>query len=248
MGPLPWLEASLPAALPLVNVVLFATTIRWLVQVAIDDRWGRWAAAVGIGCFGFFAGHDALGPDIAGDSREALGLAFGGALALLGAGLTLRHQNEGQNEGRVATVVFGFALGLVPAAGWLLAEQATFFVDVDEVSQRRAQWRRRLAPNDSRAWLALAVQARRREQNEHALAMAAIAEELAPADDRFHARILELRSAVHAAEGECDEARALFQEALEARARAAMESLDLDLSESYRMPPALAAECGWAPE
>lgn len=241
---LPWLERWLPVILPLVHVLLFATIARRVIpKILPEDRWACWAAAVGIGAFGLFAGHDALGPILGGDGRLALGWAFGGVLALLGAGVSLRR-TEASGPGRVATAVLALAIGLLPAAGWLFAEQATRFDDVDEANEERARWRRRLAPNDARAWLALGIHARRKGQNEHALAMASVAEELEPADDRFHARILELRSAVHAAEGECDEARALFQQALEARARAAMESLDLDLSQSYRLPSALAAECG----
>ncbi len=246
MSPLPWLERGLPVLLPLVSVAVSAMAVRALVPklAAGDRRTGQRAAALGIALFGLYAGHDALGPDLGGDSHRALGWAFGGVLGLLGAGLTLRRE-ERTGEARIATAVLGLAVGLLPAGAWLAAEQTTIFEDVDEVGEERARWRRRLAPNDARAWLALALHARRKEQNEHALAMASVADELRPTDDRFHARVLELRSDVRAAEGDCERARALFDEALEARARAAMESLDLDLSESYRMPPALAAECGF---
>jgi tetratricopeptide (TPR) repeat protein len=244
LGPLPWLERWLPVLLPLLNVVLFATIVRALVpKLAPDDRRAQWAAAVGIGLFGLFAGHDAFGPDLGGDAHRALGWAFGALLALIGAGLTLRRGEEA-GRGRVAAMVLGFALGVLPAAVWLAAERALVFEDVDEVGEERARWARRLTPNEGRPWLALALSARGRDQNEHALAMADVAEGLRPDDDRFQARILELRADVHAARGDCERARALFDEALEARARAAMESLDLDLSEAYRLPPALAAECG----
>lgn len=222
--------------------MLGATAVRTLVaKLAPDDRWASRAAALGIGCFGLWAGHDALGPDLGGDAHRTLGWALGAVLALLGAGLTLRPANQ---PGTIATAVLGLALGLVPVASWLAAERTLAFDDIDEASEPQARWRRRLAPNDARAWLALAQHARSRDQNDHALAMASVARRLAPDDERMHARILELRSDVLATRGECDEARALFEEALEARAHAAMESLDLDLSEAYRLPPALASECG----
>jgi len=245
LSPLPWLERSLPFLLPLVSVVLFATVVRVLVPRLLPDHGaaGRWAAALGIGLFGLIAGHDALGPDLGGTNFRSLSWAFGGVLGLVGAGLTLRR-SEASGEGRPAAAVLGLALGLLPAAGWVAAERAVAFDDVDEVGEERARWRRRLAPDDARPWLALARFARNREENDHALAMASVAEALNPGNDRFEARVLELRADVHAAEGDCNRARALFDEALEARARAAMESLDLDLSEAYRLPAALASECG----
>lgn len=248
MGPLPWDERWLPVVLPVLVVAIAALGVRSLLaRLAPNDHRAVLASALGLALFGGLAGHDALGPDIGGASHVGLGWALGGFLALVGAGLAMRRVEEPDASG-IAPVVLGFAMGIAPAVAWLAAEQALAFESPREVSESRAQWRRRMAPNDPQAWLALALVARSREENDHAMAMAAVAEALEPDDDRFQAELLELRSDVAASRGECDEARALFDEALAARARAAIEDLDLDLSQSYRLPRALAAECGWAPQ
>jgi len=248
VSPLPWDERWLPVALPVLAVVLAALGVRSLVaRLAPNDRRAVLASAVGLALFGGLAGHDALGPDLAGAMHVTLGWAVGGFLALVGAGLALRRI-EAPEPGSLAAMVLGLAVGIAPAAAWLAAEHALAFDDVREVTESRAQWRRRMAPGDATAWLALALVARARDENDHALAMAEVAETLSPDDERFRAELLELRSDVLAARGRCDEARALFDEALAARARAAMDAFDLDLSRSYRLPRALAAECGWAPE
>jgi len=230
--------------LPLLSVAGLAPLVRALVPRLLPDDLvvGRRAAALGLGLFGVLAGHDALGPDLGGDARVALGWGFGGVLGLLGAGLTLPRGDEA-GKGRIAAMVLGLALGFLPAAFWFATERTLAFEDVDAASEERARWRRRLSPTDARAWLALALRARSKDQNDHALALGAVAETLETEDDRFQARILELRADVWAAEGDCERARALFTEALKARARAAMETLDLDLGESYRLPPAFAANC-----
>ncbi len=248
MSPLPWDERWLPVALPVLVVAIAALGVRAiLARLAPSDRRAVAASALGLALFGGLAGHDAIGPDLGGTSHAALGWALGGFLAILGAGLTLRRVDEPE-PGTWAPLVLGFTMGLAPAISWFAAEQALSFDEVREVSESRAQWRRRLAPNDPNAWLALAFVARSRQENDHAMAMAGIAERLEPEDDRFSAEVLELRSDVHASRGECEEARTLFDEALAARARAALEDFDLDLSQSYRLPRALAAECGWGAE
>ena len=248
---LPVDEAWLPVALPLIAAVAAGLAVRALLpRLLVAGRRGPTvASSIGLAAFGFVAGFDALGPDLAGGNARWAGWVFGVALAAIAAGLPwLRRKDDDEDEAPArgsASLVLGLALGLLPLGLWVGAESALAFDEVEGVGESRARWRRRMAPRDPAAWLALARVERDRERLEVALALADVATSLD--DGSREAELLELRSDIHAARGECDEARALFDQALEARARAALETFDLDLSRSYRLPRALAAECGWGP-
>lgn len=104
-----------------------------------------------------------------------------------------------------------------------------------------ARWRQRIAPWDPNAMLALAWDSRRDDAFDEADARIDAAEALgAPRPE-----VLEARSELLAARGRCDEADALFDQAIAARSMAAFEAdpfAPLELG-GWHLPPSLVSEC-----
>ncbi len=215
-----------------------------LSRLSRDRRHAALAASVGLALFAFIAAHDALPPTLFGAAPRWV---FAAALALVALVLPWRRRAGHPPERlRPAPVVLGLGLGLLPLFAWMGIEGALAFAEPEEAGELQATWRHRMAPGDPRAWLALAHQTLRAGDAERAQALAAVAAEMAPGG-KLEAATLELRAEVLAAASECEEARELFEQALELRAREAMETLELNLEDSYRMPRSFAANCGWAP-
>ena len=239
-----WWPASFAAAAVL--GVAMAARIG-LSRVESGRRHATVAASVGLALFAFVAGLDALPvPAVGGGSWQ--GPLFGAALAAVALALPWRARAGHPPEPlRAAPVVFGLSIGLLPLLAWVGAEGALAFEDPAAVTETRARWRHRLVPGDPRAWLGMAHGAERAGQDDRAMALAAVAARLGTSA-RLEAATLELRSGLLAERGECERARELFDRALVLRAREALDTLDLDLSESYRLPPSLATRCGLAQE
>jgi hypothetical protein len=145
---------------------------------------------------------------------------------------------------RRAGVVAGVLVSAALVAGAWGLDAATA-VDLDAAplaGAGPARWRLRLDPWDPSAMLALAWATRRDEDLGRAERQLRVAAYLGvPPADR-----LELEAELLAARGECDAARARFDEALAARAdrafEAPLEPLELG---GWHLPPTLVTECGY---
>jgi hypothetical protein len=138
----------------------------------------------------------------------------------------------------------GLLVGLGVAAtllvgAWLTVDLTGFPASEAELASEDETWRRlRVDPWDPSATLALAWQARRREDLERAEAYATEAARLgAPTPP-----LLEMEAELLAARGECARARETFDRALAARVVDPLQS-SLELG-GYRIPPTLMTECG----
>jgi len=138
-------------------------------------------------------------------------------------------------------LLVGLLVGAIPAALTVAVARSTALGETRLISvdEGRAWWRVRVDPWDPSALLALAWAAQRRDETS-SLAAARAAEA-----ERLGARLSEVRTlqaTLTAAQGRCDEARRLFDEALRARAREALEAGEpLDLS--YPLPETLVRRC-----
>jgi Zn-dependent protease with chaperone function len=135
-------------------------------------------------------------------------------------------------------VGLGVAVTLVVGV-WLAVDLTAFPASEAELASEDETWRRlRVDPWDASAALALAWQARRREDLKRAEAYATEAAHLGVSTPP----LLEMEAELLAARGECARARETFDRALAARVVDPLES-SLELG-GYRIPPTLMTECG----
>ena len=129
---------------------------------------------------------------------------------------------------------------IMGCAGAWLAMDLTHILPADvSTTGHTAAWRRlHIDPWDDRAVLALAWNARRQEDLERAEAYRQQA--IALGVEEYLA--LELRAELQATSGDCDAARATFDQALASRVADPLEAV-MELG-GYTVPPALITECG----
>ncbi|MBX7196047.1 MAG: M48 family metalloprotease [Sandaracinaceae bacterium] len=138
----------------------------------------------------------------------------------------------------------GLLVGLGVAASmivgtWLAWQLTSLPASEAELASDGERWRRRrVDPWDGGATLALAWQARRREDLERAEAYATEAAHLGVASPA----LLEMEAELLAARGDCARAEETFDRALAARVVDPLEAT-LELG-GYRIPPTLMTECG----
>ncbi len=114
--------------------------------------------------------------------------------------------------------------------------------EIREVSEPAAAWRLRIEPFDREAVLALAWHARRADHLGLAAARADLAARMGPDDQSY----LLLRAELHAALGECAEARDAFERSLEAQAEELFDqgAADAEIAlGDYGLPPSLVRGC-----
>lgn len=145
---------------------------------------------------------------------------------------------------RRAGLVTGLAVSALLIAATAIAYVGTAIELEDApLAGDEAAWRRlRVDPWDGSAMLAAAWATRRQEDLELAEAQLALAAGLGvPA-----AEVMELEAELFATRGECDAARARFDEALRERARRAFDEpwRPLELG-GWHLPPSLVTECGY---
>jgi hypothetical protein len=140
---------------------------------------------------------------------------------------------------------FAVGAGLLVGA-YVAAERVTAF-DADDavrVSADRVRVRRLVAPWDGAALLAAAWQARRADDLDTAWRGLRWAASKGVAE----APVEELRAELAAEEGDCDGARAAFDRALRARARATLDAPAPSYAlGGYRLPPTLLRRCALDP-
>ncbi len=134
----------------------------------------------------------------------------------------------------------GLILGALPLVLFATVEYSTATGDPTVASEVRAEWRRRFAPWDADAALALAWVAQRAELPELASARWALAVRLG-ADEALTA---ELEAELLAQRGDCDGARDAFDRAMALRAERALDTFDLRLDRAYRLPETFVRRCG----
>lgn len=193
------------------------------------------------------AGLTALGPALLDRPRgwESVAFALACALVALGAGAVARRRSPPSAAEHGARL--GIAVGLVTASTLIALVLAPWAVtriapsDATRASESAARWRLRVDPWDPAAMLASGWAARRRDAYARALAWAEAAREHGASE----AAALELEAEVLAARGQCERARARFDEALRARTEAAFAdplAAPLELG-GYHLPPSLLTEC-----
>ncbi len=178
--------------------------------------------------------HDAMAPVVTGRKRTHPDLYD--RLASCG-----RAQGERPEPPRTRTgMIVGLGVGAsLIVGGWLAHELTTLPASEAELAGEGETWRRlRVDPWDGGATLALAWQARRREDLERAEAYATEAARLGAAAPA----LLELEAELWAARGDCARAEETFDRALAARVVDPLET-SLELG-GYRIPPTLMTECG----
>lgn len=201
------------------------------------------------------AGATALGPALIAQRHAWPSVAFGAACALvaLASGTLARRRPSARREAahgaaeqhaRGLGAFVGAVIAIMLAASALAPYTATAIdpADAPSASASSARWRLRIDPWDSAAMLASGWAARRSGAYARALAWAREAR----AHGASAADVLELEAEVHAARGDCDRARTLFDQALAARAAAAFELplvRPLELG-GYHLPPTLVTGCG----
>lgn len=239
------LAALLPLALH--RAVVFSLAFARESTAEREHRGGL-AAIGGVGALATYAmGVTAIGPawtdTSLGVAAHASGLAC--ALSTMLATVVLWRRAK---LGPLAALAERAAWGpLVPTGlvllllviGWLAGDVTRIADDEAELVQADETWRRlRIDPWDANATLALAWQARRREDLERAAAYADEAQRMGVSSPA----LLELRAELLAARGECEAARETFDEALAARVVDPL-AVSLELG-GYRIPPTLLTECG----
>ncbi|MCA9608377.1 MAG: hypothetical protein KC619_22365 [Myxococcales bacterium] len=171
------------------------------------------------------------------------GIAVGAVLVTAGGGFAYRPRRRAADT----TTAFGWFLG--GAVALLLVAALAAPVPLTEIAPEDAPyhgdatWRLRVDPWDATAMLANGWAARERQELSRAVACAR--ESVRMGGPRGPA--LELEAEVLAARGACDEARATFDRAIQARARVSFsdDSLLAPLVlGGYQLPPTLVTNCG----
>lgn len=191
------------------------------------------------------AGVTALGPALVERALgfESAAFAIACALVALASGQLARRKAARPTVERSRGL--GIAVGVVTAATLVALVLApwtlTAIADAPNANEDAARWRLRVDPWDPAAMLAAGWAERRREAYSRALLWA----EEARTHGASEASTLELEAEVFATRGQCEEARARFDEALRARAEEAFTdplAQPLELG-GYRLPPSLLVEC-----
>ena len=167
------------------------------------------------------------------------------ALLLLVAGLFAFPPDRGRTAGSASVGTWiGGAVACLVVALCALPFPLTKIEQEEAMHAGDTTWRLRVDPWDGTAMLAAGWAARRREDLDRADASAVAALRMGVG----RGAALELQAEVLAARGECERARATFDEALEARAREAFNDDELLWEPlvlgGYQLPPTLVTECG----
>ena len=169
---------------------------------------------------------------------------LGGACALFACGLyAYRRPARAPGTGHPLGALLGGAAALFLCAIVMAPAALTTISPDDAPYHGEATWRLRIDPWDATAMLASGWAARSRGELTRATARARESVRMGGPEGPA----LELEAEVLAARGECAEARATFDRAIEARARDAFadDALPVPLVlGGYRLPPALLTECG----
>ncbi|MBX3275084.1 MAG: hypothetical protein KF729_32770 [Sandaracinaceae bacterium] len=169
---------------------------------------------------------------------------LGGACALFACGLyAYRRPAAAPRTGHPLGALLGGAAALFLLALVTAPAALTAIAPDDAPYHGEATWRLRIDPWDATAMLASGWAARSRGELGRARARAIESVRMGGPEGPA----LELEAEILAARGECAAARATFDRAIEARARAAFadDSLPAPLVlGGYRLPPALLTECG----
>lgn len=232
-APYPIEEVWTPLLLAILAVIGGALLAVWVARRLQDGRRALLGAALSSFAFGVVAGHDAVDPSVVSTKLWMAGVVLG----VLAAGCALRRWPLTESGGSLA---LGFVVGALPLALWTTVEYATATSDPTEASEARAAWRRRFAPWDPDAALAMAWVAQRADQPELASARRELAVRLG-ADE---ALTEELHAELLAREGDCDGAREAFDRAMALRAERALDTFDLRLDRAYRLPETFVRRCG----
>ena len=196
------------------------------------------AAALGTFLVAQTLGFHAIGPTLV-DSPMPL---FGSALGVLAAGLCLmrrRSPTPGAPSG-LHVDALALVLAAAPALVCMAALRATGIDDATTASQPHAEWRQVVDPWDPDVHLSLAWWAVRKDNAERGAARLDVARRTGVPE----APASELQAEILAMQGDCAGARRAFENALSARANAALETLDLRLEDAYRLPERFVRECG----
>ncbi|MEM9069948.1 MAG: hypothetical protein AAGE52_15655 [Myxococcota bacterium] len=241
---LPIEESLTPIAIAFVFAVLLPPLIlrglRLIVGEGASLRHAGLGAGVGVVAAVAVASHGAIGPSFA-DSPWT-GVPLTGALSLLAATLLQRGLPPREDgERRAGAVAIGVLLGLFPL-GLLFAAEALTDVQPAEpytVSETSAWWRIRVDPWDADALLALAWAAERRDEGSGLAAeRSARARELGA----LESEVATLDAALAAADENCELARSMYDRALAARAREALEAGE-SLELGHPLPEVLVRRC-----
>ncbi len=243
MNLLPLDEALAPIALACILALGLPPLLRVVLATIVGDgpvlESASVGAALGLGVCLAAVSHRAIGPTFV--ATPTASWPFAAAVVTFGLASLLRPCRPRRPHLARGPLLVGLLVGALPATATFGLQRS---VSVGErqlmnVDEARAWWRIRLDPWDPNALLALAWAAQRRDEtNPLAGLRAARAESLG-------ARISEVRTleaTLRAAAGACEDARSLFDEALRARAREALdrnEPLDLD----YPLPETLIRHC-----
>lgn len=221
----------------------------------------------GLACVGLTLAADALVARRLGWTaparRRELGLAVGGAVVLdaviwaattepqvavvsgaLFALALVAHARDPSRRSRAGWLVGATIAGALSSAVALAAWATPIEVgEAANTSESAAEWRLRVDPWDDVAMLAYGWGASAREAPQQARARLDLARRMGVGE----APALELEAELAALAGDCDEARALFDRALRARAMAAFDEDGLAeplLLGGYHLPPTMVTECG----
>ena len=212
-----------------------------LLRALSTDGWrlGLWSASAGLAmCLGALA-FGCLGPDLVDSPKHwmqgALAIVVGATPLVTALVLSRAERSKPRH---IATAI-GLFLGVVFWASGLLLQQQTRFDDASTATPKHVSIRAAIEPWDGQVQLALAWEARRGNELDHALEKLELARDLgAPQGPSY-----ELEAEVHALRDDCESARAAFDRALVSRAQEAINTGQrLELG-GYELPETLVRKC-----
>lgn len=244
MNAFPLDERLTPPALALLLAWLVPLLVRLVARALSKETHERQAVLAGSAPGSLLAcvlvAWGALGPSMTSHPGSLLDVALVAACAAILAFQLRVLRNDGAWRDRKLAPAFGLGVfaSLVVCALVVVGQRVADVSDSAEATESSAWWGVRIDPWDADAVLALAWAAERRDE----LEVARLRMELAEKAGVARSESLTLAAAIAARES-CEEARELFDLALESRAAEAMESGESLTLGGYHLPEGLVRRC-----